>query len=305
MDPEAVRRSLSKPSADSFAVLPAHLIEGIALNGIRLDDIEHGRVLYSCTVTPRLGSPGGVLIGGVIATLVDVIGSIALSTCGLPTTGVSLDINISYLDAAMIGEEIEIEAKVLHVREPITVISVKLRKKATGKLIAEGRHTNGSGGAASLQALRCTINDDPNFSTHPPKTALGVVAALMAVQGRGSAAAAVAQGLALLCLLLHSDFAGAATYTVGDSRGWTFNTASWPNGKRFRAGDVLVFRYSPSVHNVVTVSASGYNSCSVPIGARTLRSGNDRITLGRGTSYFICGVSGHCQSGMKIAVTAA
>lgn len=38
-------------------------------------------------------------------------------------------------------EEIEIEGKVLHVREPITVISVKLRKKATGKLIAEGRHT--------------------------------------------------------------------------------------------------------------------------------------------------------------------
>ncbi|KAG6510174.1 hypothetical protein ZIOFF_028183 [Zingiber officinale] len=103
MDPEAVRRSLSKPSADSFAALPAHLIEDVALNGIRLDDIEHGRVLYSCTVTPRLGSPGGVLIGGVIATLVDVIGSIALSTCGLPTTGVSLDINISYLDAAMIG----------------------------------------------------------------------------------------------------------------------------------------------------------------------------------------------------------
>ncbi|KAG6513890.1 hypothetical protein ZIOFF_024227 [Zingiber officinale] len=225
--------------------------------------------------------------------------------------GVNMILGVILITQLFFQEEIEIEAKVLHVREPITVISVKLRKKATGKLIAEGRHTkylpasSKLGGAASLQALRCTINDDPNFSTHPPKTALGVVAALMAVQGRGSAAAAVAQGLALLCLLLHSDFAGAATYTVGDSRGWTFNTASWPNGKRFRAGDVLVFRYSPSVHNVVTVSASGYNSCSVPIGARTLRSGNDRITLGRGTSYFICGVSGHCQSGMKIAVTAA
>jgi len=31
----------------------------------------------------------------------------------------------------------------------------------------------------------------------------------------------------------------AATYTVGDSSGWTFNTDTWPKGKRFRAGDVL------------------------------------------------------------------
>ncbi|XP_074556559.1 uncharacterized protein LOC141812467 [Curcuma longa] len=141
MDPEAVRRSLSEPAVDSLAALPARLIEAVVLNSIRLGVIEHGRVLYSFIVTPRLVSPGCVLLGGVITTLVDVVGSIALSTCGLLTTGVSLDINISYLDVAMIGEEIEIEGKVLHVREPITVISVKLRKKATGKLIAEGRHT--------------------------------------------------------------------------------------------------------------------------------------------------------------------
>ncbi|RZR88133.1 hypothetical protein BHM03_00015653 [Ensete ventricosum] len=55
--------------------------------------------------------------------------------------------------------------------------------------------------------------------------------------GRGSA---VAMGLlALLCLLAHSEVAGAATFVVGDSRGWTFSTAGWPSGKRFRAGDVL------------------------------------------------------------------
>jgi uncharacterized cupredoxin-like copper-binding protein len=35
------------------------------------------------------------------------------------------------------------------------------------------------------------------------------------------------------------------------------------------------------------------------------KSGNDRVTLARGTNYFICSIPGHCQSGMKIAVTAA
>ncbi|KAL6909493.1 hypothetical protein ACP4OV_001774 [Aristida adscensionis] len=121
-------------------------------------------------------------------------------------------------------------------------------------------------------------------------------------QGRGSAAVAA---LVLLAVLLHGELAESAVYTVGDRGGWTFNTAAWPKGKRFRAGDVLVFKYSPSAHNVVPVSAAGYNSCSAPGRVRALRSGNDRVTLRRGTNYFICSIPGHCQAGMKIAVTAA
>ena len=63
-----------------------------------------------------------------------------------------------------------------------------------------------------------------------------------------------------------------------------------------------MFNYNPSVHNVVAVSAAGYSRCSAP---RVYTSWKDRITLGRGTNYFICSFAGHCQSGMKIAVTAA
>ena len=65
----------------------------------------------------------------------------------------------------------------------------------------------------------------------------------MAAQGRGSAArgnsGAAAVALVLLCVLLHGEVAESAVYTVGDRGGWSFNTASWPSGKRFRAGDVL------------------------------------------------------------------
>ncbi|XP_074585530.1 chemocyanin-like [Curcuma longa] len=129
---------------------------------------------------------------------------------------------------------------------------------------------------------------------------------MVVTRGRGSAGAVALLGLTLLlCLLLHSEVADAATFTVGDRGGWAFNTVGWADGKSFRAGDVLVFKYNPSVHNVVAVSAAGYNSCSAPSGSRVFTSGNDRITLGRGTSYFICSFAGHCRSGMKIAVTAA
>jgi len=54
--------------------------------------------------------------------------------------------------------------------------------------------------------------------------------------GRGSAVVLL---LSLCFLLLHSHMAHAATYTVGGTGGWTFNTVAWPKGKRFKAGDTL------------------------------------------------------------------
>ncbi|KAK6156942.1 hypothetical protein DH2020_011190 [Rehmannia glutinosa] len=110
----------------------------------------------------------------------------------------------------------------------------------------------------------------------------------------------------LLGLLLHGSPAHAANYTVGDSSGWTFYVAGWENGKNFKAGDTLVFKYSPTAHDVVVVDKSSYDSCSVPANATTYNSGNDEISLGKGANYFICSIPGHCQPGrMKIAANAA
>jgi len=38
-------------------------------------------------------------------------------------------------------EEIEIEAKKVRVGKAVAVVNVEFRKKATGKIIAQGRHT--------------------------------------------------------------------------------------------------------------------------------------------------------------------
>lgn len=43
---------------------------------------------------------GNFLHGGATATLVDLVGSAAIYTVGAPMTGVSVEINVSYLDAA-------------------------------------------------------------------------------------------------------------------------------------------------------------------------------------------------------------
>ncbi|KAL0357136.1 UNVERIFIED_CONTAM: putative ribonuclease H protein [Sesamum calycinum] len=99
--------------------------------------------------------------------------------------------------------------------------------------------------------------------------------------------------------------ADAKSYTVGDSTGWIFNVTGWEIGKPFKAGDKLVFKYAVGRHNVVMVDKRSYDSCSVPAGAPTYRSGNDTLRLKIGTNYFICGFTGHCQAGMKIAANAA
>ncbi|KAL4632568.1 hypothetical protein ACB092_04G060700 [Castanea dentata] len=122
----------------------------------------------------------------------------------------------------------------------------------------------------------------------------------MAPQGRGSA---IFVSVLLLGMLLHCGNILAATYTVGDAGGWTFNVVGWPNGKTFRAGDVLVFNYNPAFHNVVGVGKNGYDTCTASSG-QTFQSGSDQIKLVQGGNYFICGFPGHCAKNMKIAINA-
>ncbi|KAG4970837.1 hypothetical protein JHK82_036531 [Glycine max] len=120
-------------------------------------------------------------------------------------------------------------------------------------------------------------------------------------QGRSSAAT-----MLLLCMLvLYSEMVHAATYVVGDATGWAYNVNSWPNGKSFKAGDILEFKYSPFAHNVIQVDEFGYNTCIPTFNSRLFFSGDDHIQLAKGLNYFICGFPGHCQlHGMRIAVNA-
>ncbi|XP_044488859.1 basic blue protein-like [Mangifera indica] len=124
------------------------------------------------------------------------------------------------------------------------------------------------------------------------------------VQGSGSATVGI---VLVFLLLLQTEVSEATTYTVGysDTNGWTYNVAKWPKGKSFKAGDVLVFNYDPSLHDVVVVNKRGYKNCTTPKNAKVYQTGKDRITLAQGNSYYICNFPGHCENGMKIAVTAS
>ncbi|TKY73744.1 Acyl-coenzyme A thioesterase 13 [Spatholobus suberectus] len=145
MDLESVKRYLEKGGETASAVdgLPPRFLEPLIMNALRVDLIEPGRVVCSMKIPPRLLNAGNSLHGGATAALVDVVGSAAIPAVGysIPNTGVSVEINVSYLDAAYADEEIEIEARALRVGKAIAVISVEFKKKKTGKVFAQGRHT--------------------------------------------------------------------------------------------------------------------------------------------------------------------
>lgn len=124
----------------SIDELPSGFYDSLLLQGTQVDHAEPGRIICSLKVPPRLVNSGNFLHGGAIAAYVDIIGSAAIFTTGAKSAGVSVEINVSYLDAAKSGEEIEIEAKVLRVGRAIAFVTVDLRKK-TGQLVAQGRHT--------------------------------------------------------------------------------------------------------------------------------------------------------------------
>ncbi|KAI4330078.1 hypothetical protein MLD38_028386 [Melastoma candidum] len=144
MDKDAVKRYLENGSSSagpgSASTRTPRFFESFIMNGLRVLSVEPGRVLCSLSVPDRLLNAGNFLHGGATAALVDMVGSATIFSVGAPTSGVSVEINVSYLDSAFAGEEIEIEGKVLRVGKAVGVVTVELRKK-NGKIIAQARHT--------------------------------------------------------------------------------------------------------------------------------------------------------------------
>lgn len=109
MDLETARRNLEKqggPYESLVDSLPHRYLEPFVVDGLKVDLIEPGRVLCSLTVPPRLLNMGNSLHGGATATLVDLVGSAVIYTVGAPSVGVSVEINVSYLDGAYVGVRI-------------------------------------------------------------------------------------------------------------------------------------------------------------------------------------------------------
>uniref|UniRef100_A0A8R7UMG9 Acyl-coenzyme A thioesterase 13 n=3 Tax=Triticum TaxID=4564 RepID=A0A8R7UMG9_TRIUA len=122
--------------------LSHRLYDVFTVAGLRVEAIEPGRLLCSFMVPARLtSSASNRMQGGAVASLVDLVGSAVIFAGGSPVTGVSLDITVSYLGAARANEEIEIDARVLDIGDKTGCVTVEVRRKDNGQVLAHGRHT--------------------------------------------------------------------------------------------------------------------------------------------------------------------
>ncbi|XP_006888747.1 PREDICTED: acyl-coenzyme A thioesterase 13 [Elephantulus edwardii] len=100
-----------------------------------------GKLVCEMKVEEQHANKMGTLHGGLTATLIDSISTVALLCTERGVPGVSVDMNITYMSPAKIGEDILITAHILKQGKTLAFASVDLTNKATGKIIAQGRHT--------------------------------------------------------------------------------------------------------------------------------------------------------------------
>ncbi|XP_064607038.1 acyl-coenzyme A thioesterase 13-like [Liolophura sinensis] len=110
------------------------------LSGINVISGSDGGCVCELKVTEDNKNLYGSLHGGLMATLVD-----AVSTWGMEAhtsnPGISVELNITYVKGAKVGETVVIESKPLKIGRTLAYFSVDITNKKTGDLLATGRHT--------------------------------------------------------------------------------------------------------------------------------------------------------------------
>ncbi|KAE9585876.1 putative acyl-CoA hydrolase [Lupinus albus] len=115
-----------------------HDIESVTAKGIQLLQASNGFLLCSYIIHKPVLDENGNWQTGSIATMIDIIGSLAVHSV-TPMFNVSVDFNMSFYSTAKFQEEVEIEAKVVGKKEKLTSVVVDIRKKNNGQIIAMGK----------------------------------------------------------------------------------------------------------------------------------------------------------------------
>ena len=137
MDLDELKQFLAKPRHNGWRV-----------EGMEAVSVEPGRLVVRRQVTGDLLNFGRTLHGGAAATMVDVVGSLALVTGDKHGRyGVSTDLNVTWLAPAPEGEWVIVEARMLKMGKTMGYVSVDIRRESDGVLAVQGRMTKHMGDA--------------------------------------------------------------------------------------------------------------------------------------------------------------
>lgn len=114
--------------------------------GFRHVTFGDGKATVELDVGDAVQNMGGFLHGGAIATLVDDAGTLAIVTADRENRpGVTTDLNVSYFAPAPGGTTVIADAAVLKIGKTLAFVTVDVKRKADGVLVAQGRMTKFQG----------------------------------------------------------------------------------------------------------------------------------------------------------------
>ncbi|OXU25350.1 acyl-coenzyme A thioesterase 13 [Nasonia vitripennis] len=119
---------------------------GRVLENVKLISAGEGKCKAELKVDEEHLNLGGTLHGGYTSTLVDCISTYALMTHKAGVPGVSVDLHVTFLKAAVPGDVVSIDARTIKAGRTLAFLEVELSKKDDGALIARGIHTKFIGG---------------------------------------------------------------------------------------------------------------------------------------------------------------
>ncbi|KAF9200566.1 hypothetical protein BGZ49_009186 [Haplosporangium sp. Z 27] len=110
-----------------------------ALSGLKLVSANKGSILCELQVEKQHLNRLGGCHGGLLSTIVDIGGSLAIAAEEMQATGVSTDLNVSFVSGAKIGDKLSILSKCDKLGGTLAYTSVEI--SVGDKVVALGRHT--------------------------------------------------------------------------------------------------------------------------------------------------------------------
>ncbi|VDM08682.1 unnamed protein product [Wuchereria bancrofti] len=107
----------------------------------RVISVNEGTVEVEMDVTNAHLNSSGQLHEGCLATLVDMVTSVAIMSSKIGDLGVSINLNMSYPNCAKLGDTIVVNGILLHSNAKLAHTRAEIRRKSDNLLIAYGQHT--------------------------------------------------------------------------------------------------------------------------------------------------------------------
>ncbi|KAG0321424.1 hypothetical protein BGZ99_003936 [Dissophora globulifera] len=113
--------------------------DAYALSGLKLVSVSKGTCLAELEVAPHHLNRLGGCHGGLLSTIVDVGGTLAIAADGMHATGISTDISVSFVSGAKLGDKLSINSRCHKIGGSLAYTDVEIAVE--DKVVALGRHT--------------------------------------------------------------------------------------------------------------------------------------------------------------------